>query len=650
VNAPILETALEAHAAGLCVLPPTQDGAKRPDASSWTQYQRRLSTEQEIREWYRADRTGLGFVTGRVSGGLEMLEFEGRAVAEGLLVEFVARAEQSGLGDLVARIEAGYTEETPSGGIHFLYRVEGAAPNTKLARRPASSGELAVDAADRVKVLIETRGEGGYVVVAPSNGSVHTTKRPWRRTSGAIATIATIAPGERDALFDLCRSFDRLPSEPARAPSVARDGDRPGDRYNARADIQAETCALLERHGWTRVYSDKGVDYLRRPGKPAPGISASLGYAATGVLHVFSTSTDLEVGAHSAFSVYGLLEHGGDFVAAAAALEPPIVIAAGVREAGVLSGSAQATWRTLADVSDDPPGKLILGWLEDGPTLAYAAPGVGKGTTGAWVCVEAQRAGLLPLVYDAERRPREWARRVSGLGGDRSRVVYLEPPDLGPKLAGRPLWEIAPAIGDVARLAGADLILVDSIMPAIGLGEDRLKSDPSVPFLYVAALEGLGVPSLSFGHPPKGQPEGDPFGSFAWLAAMRLTWLGTTAEGDGHRIRWRPRKRNERGHLAGFLLAVSYGDDGRPCGIERADDEENTRDWILAALVHGARSVPDLADELVAELEEEPAPGETDRAKARLGRALGRMAGEGWVERLGGRGRGATWQLRERAA
>ena len=304
-------------------------------------------------------------------------------------------------------------------------------------------------------------------------------------------------------------------------------------------------------------------------------------------------------------------------------------------------------WRTLADISDDPPKPLLFGVLEDGPTLMYAAPGVGKGTTGSWLCVEAQRAGLLPMVFDAERRPREWARRVSGLGGDRSRVVYLEPADLGPKLAGRPLWDAADALGAISHEAGVDVLIVDSIMPAIGLGEERLKSDPSVPFLYVAALEGLDIRSLSFGHPPKGQPEGDPFGSFAWLAAMRLTWLGTTAEGDGHRIRWRPRKRNERGHIPGVLLTVSYGDDGRPDAVHRDDDETTTRDWLLAALVHGPRSVPDLADEVIADLEAPPS-GEVDRAKERLGRALLRMSKEGWVERVGGAGRGAQWQLRVR--
>ncbi len=128
---------------------------------------------------------------------------------------------------------------------------------------------------------------------------------------------------------------------------------------------------------------------------------------------------------------------------------------------------------------------------------------------------------------------------------------------------------------------------------------------------------------------------------------MRLTWLGTAAEGDGHRIRWRPRKRNERGYIPGFLLSVRYSDDGRPNGIDRDDDETNTREWLLAALVHGPRSVPDLAEELVDGLDAPPL-GELDRAKERLGRAVRRMAHDGLVERLGGSGRGATWQLRVR--
>src|SRR5262245_11688668 len=76
-----------------------------------------------------------------------------------------------------------------------------------------------------------------------------------------------------------------------------------------------------------------------------------------------------------------------------------------------------ATWRTLADIPDDPPGELLNGMLEpNGPTLFYGAPGVGKGTTASWLTYELQQRGMCVGIYDAERRPREWSRRIGGLG------------------------------------------------------------------------------------------------------------------------------------------------------------------------------------------------------------------------------------------
>jgi hypothetical protein len=195
------------------------------------------------------------------------------------------------------------------------------------------------------------------------------------------------------------------------------------------------------------------------------------------------------------------------------------------------------------------------------------------------------------------------------------------------------------------KAAGADLLIVDSVLPAVGLGEERLRTDAQVPFLYAAALDSLGYSALSFGHPPKGQPEGEPFGSFAWTAAHRLTWIGTRAEGEGHVIRWRPRKRNERGHIPGFLLTFEYGADGRPCSVTRTDDEESTRDWIRAALVPRTRTVADMAEELLAEVES-PMQGELDRIKARLGQALGRMRKDGLVDKNGTSGPGVRWFLK----
>lgn len=309
----------------------------------------------------------------------------------------------------------------------------------------------------------------------------------------------------------------------------------------------------------------------------------------------------------------------------------------------------ETTWRTLADIPDDPPLPLLLGMIEPhGPTLLYGSPGVGKGMTGAWIACEAQRLGMQPLVYDAERREREWSRRVSGLGGDRSRVTYVTPADLGRSYAGRPLWDAAEAIDSIVKTTGSDLLVVDSVLPAVGVGEERLRSDAQAPYLYVAALDALGVPSLSFGHPPKGQPEGEPFGSFAWVAAMRLTWLGTRGESEAHVVRWRVRKRNERGHVPGVLLTFTYGEDGRPSEVTREDDEGTTREWLLHALARSPRSVTDMAEEMLEEdgSDELVTDDRRARTRERLSRTLRRLRRDGLVDRDGpATGRGVRWSL-----
>lgn len=72
--------------------------------------------------WFKSGRTGLGIVCGAVSGNLEMFELEGRAVREGLL----ARVREQVPRELWKRFGT-YYEETPSGGLHVLVRVEGVA-------------------------------------------------------------------------------------------------------------------------------------------------------------------------------------------------------------------------------------------------------------------------------------------------------------------------------------------------------------------------------------------------------------------------------------------------------------------------------------------------------------------------------------------
>jgi hypothetical protein len=84
---------------------------------------------------------------------------------------------------------------------------------------------------------------------------------------------------------------------------------KPGEDYDARGDF----FALLKAHGWKPL---QGGKYWTRPGKNA-GISASWGHHP-GMFWVFSSSTELEQGrSYTPWQVYAMLEHGGDFRAAA---------------------------------------------------------------------------------------------------------------------------------------------------------------------------------------------------------------------------------------------------------------------------------------------------------------------------------------------
>ena len=320
---PLLQEALAANKANLCVLPPRQDGSKRPIGQSWQRWQKQRSSIQQVRAWYggRARYDGLGAVCGKVSNNLELFEFDERWVYD----EYKATAAEVGLGELIGRIEAGYLEESPSGGIHWLMRCEEIAGNTVLAQRPKRPEERR-HPKDDWQVLVETRGEGGYVVLAPSGGSVHPSGRPYVRLRGGFATIPMVTAEERRSLWDLARTFDQTPGAiPVEPSTVGRAGGSLIDDVNARMTWPE----ILEPHGWTRVYTRGSVTYWRRPGKDR-GWSAISGYDDRDLFCNYSTSTGLVTKkGYSKFGLYAQLNHGGDFKAAAAELgrrgygEPP---------------------------------------------------------------------------------------------------------------------------------------------------------------------------------------------------------------------------------------------------------------------------------------------------------------------------------------
>lgn len=320
--ASLLGSALAAHDADLCVVPPKQDGSKMP-AGAWRPYQSRRPTLDELHGWYAdGERTGIGYICGAVSGGLELFEFDCRRT----YAAFKATADELGMGDLVARIEGGYASATPGGGVHWLTRCATISGNTKLAERPKRDDEKK-HPKDNRQVLIETRGEGGYTVEAPSSGTVHPTGNPYRLVSGSVETIATMTADERRRLWALARTFDEMP-EDAPAPTTtepAKHEARPTgsgptviEDFNARATWRD----VLQPHGWTPVCARGDLTFWRRPGKDRYW-SATTNYGGSDRLCVFSSSTPFKVtttagskAGYSRFGAYAVLNHADDAKAA----------------------------------------------------------------------------------------------------------------------------------------------------------------------------------------------------------------------------------------------------------------------------------------------------------------------------------------------
>lgn len=311
-SSPLQDTARVMLQHGLNPIPSrgatTPTNPKSP-AVPWKTYQHQKATTEEINTWWPENtRHGLGVVTGKISGNLELIELEGRAAHH--LPELTQLATDSGIKQLWSRLALGWVEQSPSGGIHFYARsTHPVAGNTVLARD------------ENKQVLAETRGEGGYTVTAPTPGTCHPTGKPWTIITGGPTTVPTFTKAELDAIHVIFQTLHQPQPEPTHphtpipqlgaAPSDA--GTRPGDDYENKTTWDD----ILTPHGWVKITTRGSTIYWRRPGKNE-GISATTGNATDrDRLYVFSTSTDFTPETpYTKFAAYALLNHNGDYRAA----------------------------------------------------------------------------------------------------------------------------------------------------------------------------------------------------------------------------------------------------------------------------------------------------------------------------------------------
>ena len=423
-------TAMAYLAAGLSCLPAAK-ARKHPAIGSWKNWQTRLPTEVEVRAWFSNAHDAICVVSGAVSGNLECMDFDNGGE---LFAAWMEKVDTGLLAKLVI-------EQTPSGGYHVCYRCESPVEgNLKLARGNRDG---------KLKTLIETRGEGGLFLCAPTEG--------YALQQGDFASVPTITPDARQALLEAARSLDELPaaSTPT-APAGANVGQRgadfaptggkdafdlaPGDDFNARGDVHP----LLLAAGWQFAGNNPdGNELWTRPGKdPRNGISATY---KDGSFYVFSSNAaPFEPNVmYSPFAVYATLNHNGDYTAAASALLTQGYGKAKSDLGGVtLNLKPTAAGTTQAEEGPIPLGTLkkrfpemrpvlIDGFLRIGETMnIIAAPKTGKSwlVTQLCVCVasgtdwfghvctpgrvliidnelhEETSANRIPLVVDAMRR------------------------------------------------------------------------------------------------------------------------------------------------------------------------------------------------------------------------------------------------------
>lgn len=286
--------------AGLSVLP--ADRTLKCPRGKWKEWQERLPTAEEERAWFANKQDAVCIVCGKVSGNLEVLDFDNKG-------ELFSKWKESIPADLLAKL---VIEQTPSGGYHVAYRcADDICGNIKLARGVRD---------DKTVTLIETRGEGGLVLCAPTEG--------YTIQSGDYVNLPRLTAEERVTLLNTAWRMDEAKHGPQPTqndmpsgfslfePNPSSFEQRPGDDFNFRGDVRG----LLEHHGWKSLgIQPDGNEYWRRPGKETDGNSATL---KDGVFYVFSSNAaPFEANrGYAPFTVYALLEHNGAYNEAAAKL------------------------------------------------------------------------------------------------------------------------------------------------------------------------------------------------------------------------------------------------------------------------------------------------------------------------------------------
>jgi hypothetical protein len=273
--------------------------------TSWRQYETcELSVLRSDDFWNKYGRraTGLALIMGK---GWEAIDVDHKADPTGRIKKEYIEAVQALGGEEALQKCIGV--RTKSGGLHFVYRAPNVQGNQKLAARPTE-----VDGIQKPETLVETRGNGGFLYVAPTPG--------YSLMNSHYSEAQLLTEEERNILIQAGRVCDRMPQEDQRqirkmTKALPKgEGVTPWDAFNEATDA----LDMMEELGWT-VLNQRG-DFVRlnRPGHKNPRQASGSVILSKNIFYPFTTSTRFtsERG-YSPFAIYALTAHHGDFSEAA---------------------------------------------------------------------------------------------------------------------------------------------------------------------------------------------------------------------------------------------------------------------------------------------------------------------------------------------
>jgi len=239
--------------AGLSVIPLNE---YKTATIPWKQYQGVIMLEEEVDNYFTGA-PSLGIVCGSISGSLEVIDVDTKYDLTGnLWREFSSLLKDN----LLETYEKLLIAQTKSGGYHVYYKAENIQGNLKLAQRETTQEEREENP-EKTKTLIETRGEGGYVVAPPT--------AYYKYIQGDVLEIPTITQEERNLIINIARSLNELQEEAEviryknSVKNISnKEGLSPFEDFNNRGEV----IPLLENQGYKVVKENSERVYLLRPG------------------------------------------------------------------------------------------------------------------------------------------------------------------------------------------------------------------------------------------------------------------------------------------------------------------------------------------------------------------------------------------------